>query len=299
MPARAAIMRMHTSNSSRAVGRNDDSACIRVAHLAKCPRQLQQHQHDQDFARVGVVQPLVTLFFSTRSLATAISGWLNFGVCVAIALELRWSKLRPNEAMDGVRRADLSFHLQAAKEALGDNDRNLHKSLTWDMRRNPQGWSVKQIHAMRWLQHSTLKRAGEWRLKMALCAKEAQNNDGAQAKVDLSSWISWTRRSRLKPFKKLAENLHQRLDAVVRGMLDNRCNAYVDAMNGLLQQAMRAARGLRMASHFFAIAYLQMSKLKLKHLPSNPQLPATIQRADPSMQVNVKLHTNWHRAERK
>ena len=105
----------------------------------------------------------------------------------------------------------------------------------------------------------------------AMYAKEAQDNDGAQA--------------------------NQRLDAVVRGILDNRCNAYVEAMNGLLQQAMRAARGFRMASHFFAIADLQMSKLK--HLPSNPLLPATIQRADPPMQVNVKLQTNRHRAERK
>ena len=64
----------------------------------------------------------------------------------------------------------------------------------------------------------------------------------------------------------------QAVKEVVRGMLDNRSNAYVEAMNGLLQQAKRAARGLRTASHFIAIAYLRMSKLK--HLPSNPLLPA-------------------------
>jgi hypothetical protein len=48
-------------------------------------------------------------------------------------------------------------------------------------------------------------------------------------------------------------------------------NAYVEAMNGLLQQAKRAVRGFRTASHF-VIAYLCMSKLK--HLPFNPMLPA-------------------------
>ena len=47
---------------------------------------------------------------------------------------------------------------------------------------------------------------------------------------------------------------------------------YVEAMNGLLQQAKRAARGFRTASHFISIAYLRMSKLK--HLPGNPLLPA-------------------------
>ena len=176
-----------------------------------------------------------------------------------------------NEAMDGVRRQEMSTQPRAVKDALGDNDRKLLKSLTWGMRRNPQGWSGKQLNAMHWLQHSTLKSARAWRLKMALravYAKAAQENRGELAKADLIGWISWARRSRLEPFKKLANTLKQRIDGVVRGMLDNRSNAYVEAMNGLLQQAKRAARGFRKATYFISIAYLRMSKLK--HLPSNP-----------------------------
>ena len=180
-----------------------------------------------------------------------------------------------NEAMDGVRRQEMSMQPQAVKDALGDNDRKLLKSLTWGMRRNPQGWSGKQLNAMHWLQHSTLKSARAWRLKMALravYAKAAQENSGELAKADLMGWISWARRCRLEPFKKLANTLKQRIDGVVRGMLDNRSNAYVEAMNGLLQQAKRAARGFRTATYFIAIAYLRMSKLK--HLPSIPMQPA-------------------------
>ena len=78
----------------------------------------------------------------------------------------------------------------------------------------------------------------------------------------------WARRSRPEPFKKLAHTLKQRIDGVVSGMLDNRSNAYVEAMNGLPQQAKRIGRGFRTATHFVDIAYLRMSKLK--HLPSNP-----------------------------
>ena len=180
-----------------------------------------------------------------------------------------------NEAMDEVRRAEMSSQPQAVKEALGDNDRKLLKSLTWGMRKNPGGWTGKQLNTMHWLQHSTLKSARAWRLKMALravYAKATQGNDGVLSKEELLGWISWARRSRLEPFKKLAKTLQQKLDAVVRGMLDNRSNAYVEAMNGLLQQAKRAARGFRTASHFISIAYLRMSKLK--HLPANPLLPA-------------------------
>ena len=59
---------------------------------------------------------------------------------------------------------------------------------------------------------------------------------------------------------------------VVRGMLDGRSNAYVEAMNGMLQQVKRAARGFRTVKNFVAIAYLRMSKLK--NLPQNPMQPA-------------------------
>jgi len=55
-------------------------------------------------------------------------------------------------------------------------------------------------------------------------------------------------------------------------MLDGRSNAFVEAMNGLLQQAKTAARGFRTVENFIAIAYLRMSKLK--HLPLNPLTPA-------------------------
>ena len=55
-------------------------------------------------------------------------------------------------------------------------------------------------------------------------------------------------------------------------MLDHRFNAFVEAMNGLLQQAKRAARGFRTAANFIAIAYLRLGKLN--HLPASPFVQA-------------------------
>lgn len=97
------------------------------------------------------------------------------------------------------------------------------------------------------------------------------SNDAAQAEAGLLGWISWARRCRLEPFTRLAATLNTHLDAVVRGMTDNRSNAFVEAMNGLLQQAKRAARGFRTTRNFIAIAYLRMSRLK--HLPAHPFAP--------------------------
>ena len=115
------------------------------------------------------------------------------------------------------------------------------------MRKNPGGWSQGQTNAMHWLQQSSLKSARAWRLKMALrevYARAAASNDAHFARTDLNAWLSWARRSRLEPFKTLAKTITERVHAVVRGMTDNRSNALVEAMNGLLQQAKRAARGL-------------------------------------------------------
>jgi transposase len=175
------------------------------------------------------------------------------------------------EAMDQVRRTEMADDAQAVRAALGRNDSKAARQLMWGMRRNPVSWSSKQIDVMHWLQHSTLKSARAWRLKMALrevYAHARAHNNPDQAATDLRAWLSWARRCRLEPFKKLATTLKDRFDAVVRGMTDHRSNAFVEAMNGLLQQAKRAARGFRTGANFIAIAYLRMSKLT--HLPAHP-----------------------------
>lgn len=74
-------------------------------------------------------------------------------------------------------------------------------------------------------------------------AQARLRDDRARAAMDLRAWLSWARRCHLEPFKKLARSLTLSLDAVVPGASDHRSNAFVEAMNGLLQQAMRAARG--------------------------------------------------------
>ena len=85
------------------------------------------------------------------------------------------------------------------------------------MRKTPSDWSARQLGAMYWQQRSTLKSARAWRLKMALrevYALARGHNDSQRASVDLQARLSWARRSRLEPFKKLAATIRDRLDAV-------------------------------------------------------------------------------------
>ena len=175
------------------------------------------------------------------------------------------------QAMDEVRREELRSEPQEVAKALLGADPKTRRNLLWGMRKNPKGWTGAQAAAMHWLQRSALKSARAWKLRMALrevYARAREHNSVEQAAADLAAWTSWARRCRLEPFKKLAATIKERFDAVVRGMLDHRSNAFVESMNGQLQQAKRAARGYRTAKNFIAIAYLRLSRLK--NLPNHP-----------------------------
>lgn len=180
-----------------------------------------------------------------------------------------------NAAMDEVRIAEMRGNSPVAAALRDEHGDKAVRSLMWGMRTNPIDWTLAQTNAMHTLQRSNLKSARAWRIKQALrevYAHAREHNNAELAAKELNRWISWARRSRLEPFKRLGATLREHRDAVVRGMIDNRSNAFVEAMNGLMQQAKRAARGFRTVGHFIAIAYLRLSNLK--HLPANPLQPA-------------------------
>ena len=180
-----------------------------------------------------------------------------------------------NAAMDAVRREEMRTSATDIRKAVGAHSKKTLRQLLWGMRKNPTSWTGAQLEAMHWLQRSSLKSARAWRLKQALrlVYQEAGASNSEQiAHGAMKKWLSWARRCRLEPFKRLAVTLHQHLGGVVRGMLDGRSNAYVEAMNGLLQQTKTAARGFRNIENFIAMAYLRMSKLE--HLPKKPLLSA-------------------------
>ena len=60
-----------------------------------------------------------------------------------------------------------------------------------------------------------------------VCGEGRDSNSEEIARGALTKWMSWARRSRLEPFKRLAATLKEHFDdGVARGMLDGRSNAY-------------------------------------------------------------------------
>lgn len=179
-----------------------------------------------------------------------------------------------NEAMDETRQAEWRDHPKLVQQAFDQyavGKKALMKSVRWATRKNSNKWTWMNVQAICAMQAANLKTARAWRLKVALqdvYAKAAQSQDTEVATFALKHWISWARRSRLPSFKRLGATLRDHFEGVINGMLAERHNAYVEAMNGKLQLAKRAARGYRNIRYYITIAYLRMSQLDA--LPSSP-----------------------------
>lgn len=88
----------------------------------------------------------------------------------------------------------------------------------------------------------------------------------------LRGWISWARRCRLAPFKRVGQTLKDHLEGILDHFSSGLSNGFLESMNGLIQAAKSRARGYRTDQRLILMAYLVCGKLK--HLPSNPWLTA-------------------------
>lgn len=77
-------------------------------------------------------------------------------------------------------------------------------------------------------------------------------------------WLGWAARSRLEPFRKLARTLKQHLHGILAYWETRLTNAAIEAINGILQMAKRAARGFRNFYYFRLTAYLKAGRLNLE-----------------------------------
>jgi len=166
-----------------------------------------------------------------------------------------------SQALDQVRRAEVKIEPDL-------------KGSRWALLKRSANWNREQINTMHWLQRSGLKTARAWRLKEALRTIYQARPAPKDAEQLFTRWISWARRSRLLPFKRLAATYKAHLPGIVEHFRSGLSNAFVEAMNAQIQAAKARAKGYATVTNLMTIAYLLCAKLK--HLPRNPWLaPAT------------------------
>ncbi len=164
-----------------------------------------------------------------------------------------------SQALDQVRRAETRHEPDL-------------KGSRWALLKSAVRWNRKQINLMHWLQRSDLQTARAWRLKEALRRIYLEHPDAVHAERLLRRWISWARRSRLRPFKRLGATVRDHLSGIVEHFRSGLSNGFVEAMNAQIQAAKARAKGYATTDNMITIAYLLCAKLK--HLPKNPWLTA-------------------------
>jgi transposase len=162
-----------------------------------------------------------------------------------------------NDAMEQVRRAEVKQEASL-------------KGIRWGTLKEAAKWTAAQIAQMHWLQRSGLKTARAWRIKQRLRDVFSTCTNIDSAKTLLLRWISWARRCRLEPFKRLAVTMQKHLDGILEHFRSGLNNGFAEAINGRIQAAKARAKGYGTDAHLITISYLVCAKLK--HLPKNPWL---------------------------
>jgi transposase len=164
------------------------------------------------------------------------------------------------------------FHLMVmAGEAVDEVRRSLQrqgaqlKGALWSLRGNP--WNLEpdelEIRTRLARKYKPLGRA--LALRAALQdVYEASTQEGPKL---LQRWCQWATRSRLAPFKKLAQTIRQYRAGIVSYFECRITQGAIEAINGIIQLAKRRARGFRNFLYLRTIAYWVAGQLKA-NLPS-------------------------------
>ena len=84
------------------------------------------------------------------------------------------------------------------------------------------------------------------------------------ASLHLKDWCSWAVRSRLGPFRKLAQSIKAHWTGILAYYPNRITSAAIESINGIIQSARRRARGFRNFENLKAICYWMAGRLVLK-----------------------------------
>ena len=160
-----------------------------------------------------------------------------------------------NEALEEVRRAEVKEESDL-------------KGIRWGTLKDASDWNEGQLEMMHWLQRSGLKTARAWRMKERLREVLREARAGIDPIQPLQQWVSWARRSRLSPFKRLGATIRDHMDGIINSYKHQMSNGTAELINSKIQAAIARARGFRTYDNLFTVIYLLTGKLT--HLPRSP-----------------------------
>lgn len=177
------------------------------------------------------------------------------------------------ELLPGARIVFDRFHvMQLAGNAVEEVRKQLQrdgadvKGALWALRGNENSLSEKHLQLRQQLcaRHKELGRAMALRESL----QETWQWPGpTSAQMHLKAWCSWATRSRLAPFKKLANTIKSHWEGILAYFPHRITSAAIESINGIIQTARRRARGFRNFENLKAICYWMAGNLNLQ-IPS-------------------------------
>ena len=164
-----------------------------------------------------------------------------------------------NEAVNTVRRSEVATE-------------PLLKRTRAHWLKDAKDWTPKEID-LHHLRQSQLKTARAWRLKERLRDIVAWRRcPHVPVMTLMDQWISWARRSRLAPFKRLAQTFKAHLQGIRNTLTHANSNATAESINADIQASIAPARGFRTFRNLRTIVYLIKGKLELPRSPFRSSL---------------------------
>jgi transposase len=167
-----------------------------------------------------------------------------------------------HNALDEVRRAEV-------RERKGEDDADVLKKTRWALQKNPWNLNLDEHEKL-----ANVQRANQ-RLYRAYLLKEslAEILDGRQVNVArgrLLDWISWARRSQLKPFVRVAGTISKYLEGIVAYVQTGFSNGRIEGLNNKIRTVTKRAYGFHNAASLIAYIWLCCTHLHIDpvvHVP--------------------------------
>jgi transposase len=158
------------------------------------------------------------------------------------------------DALDEVRRSQM--------RVLEGDDRTAIKKTRFSLLKNYWNLSTVDVERLAKVQRANGPLFRAYLLK-AVFAEILGRSDEFQVRHKLEEWISWARRSRLPPFKRVAATIRKHIEGIIAIVTTGLSNGRTEALNGKIRTITRRAFGFHHVSNLVGYIMLCCTGLSL------------------------------------
>ena len=161
------------------------------------------------------------------------------------------------DAVDKVRR-------QEQREQVAEGDRSLVNT-KYHWLRNPENMAKDHNAFFERMKRIAVRTSRAWAIKeQAMCLWHYASR--TWARKSWKAWISWAKRSRLKPMKRVAETIASHLEGILNAIVLGATNAASESINAKIQRVKRMACSFRNRERFRNAIYFHLGGLYMDPL---------------------------------